>query len=226
MMGAVWAAAGSMIGLGLLMGFSPTTYALVVHLLTVARRPGRSVAWICVGLAAIATVMLVVFHFVDPDRLTELFRARASALLIRRGVDLVAGVLALAAGLAELADWRVDLPRRRRPRASHGGSPLHLVGLGVAAGIGLSAPVTMYVTGRVIASVTHDVVVAALLYLVFLAALVGPYLGAVVAWVRMPHLASSVKAFFERAARLDHRPIAGTVLLVIGLVFVLLAIVH
>ncbi|SPF67751.1 Glycolipid exporter Gap/Sap [Propionibacterium ruminifibrarum] len=225
-MGAVWAAAGSMIGLGLLMGFSPTTYALVVHLLTVARRPGRSVAWICVGLAAIATVMLVLFHFVDPDRLTDLFRARASALLIRRGVDLVAGVLALAAGAAQLVDWRVNLPRRRRPRASHGGSPSHLIGLGVVAGIGLSEPATMYVTGRVIASVTHDVVVAGLLYLVFLAALVGPYLGAVLAWVRMPRVADAVRTFFERAARLDHRPIAGAVLLGIGVVFVLLAIVH
>lgn len=225
-MGAVWAAVGSMIGLGLLMGFSPTTYALVVHLLTVARRPGRSVAWICVGLAAIATVMLVIFHVVDPDRLTALFRARASALLIRRGVDLVAGVLALAAGAAQLVDWRVNLPRRRRPRASHDGSPSHLIGLGVVAGIGLSEPATMYVTGRVIASVTHDVLVAGLLYLVFLTALVGPYLGAVLAWVRMPHVADAVKTFFERASRLDHRPIAGAVLLGIGVVFVLLAIVH
>ncbi|WP_316671093.1 hypothetical protein [uncultured Propionibacterium sp.] len=225
-MGAVWAAAVSMIGLGLFMGFSPTTYALVVHLLTGSRRPGRDIAWICVGLVAAATIMLVVFHFVDPERLTALLRLRASALLVRRGTDLVAGLLTLIAGLAQLVDWHLHAPRGRRPRAHRGERAPSMIGLGLADGIGLSEPATMYVTGRIIASTADGIAVGALLYLVFLVALVGPYLGAAAVWARVPRLADAMRRLFEHVSELDHRPAVGAVLIGVGIVFVLLAALH
>lgn len=91
--------------------------------------------------------------------------------------------------------------------------------------IGVSDMATMYVTGRVIASASKDLAVEAGLYLVFLVAVVGPYLLLAVLWSRFPGLAHRLTALTDRLSRLDLRPVLAVALLLAGAVFAVLGIV-
>ena len=74
----------SVIGLGLVMGFSPTIYALVLRILTQSTRPGRPVHFLTLGMVLGTTLLLLVFRAVDPQTLTALLEDRTKELLVRR----------------------------------------------------------------------------------------------------------------------------------------------
>ncbi|MCT1591251.1 hypothetical protein [Kocuria palustris] len=108
---AVVAATPMLLGLGLVVGFSPTLYGVSLRVLMRASRPEPLIAALAAGLAVGSTVMLLVFRTVDPNTWIDAVRSDVEAVLIRRAVDLVAAIVFLAAGA-------VVLRRARRPRAS------------------------------------------------------------------------------------------------------------
>lgn len=224
-MAALIGAAVSLLGLGLVMGTSPTLYAIVMKMLSTTTRPVRTVAWITVGVAIGTTVLLFVFRLVDPETITELLEARAERFLIRRTVDLVAAGLFIAAGV-----WM--LTRLRRPRGEpkpaatpRTEAPPLLIATGTLnALIGVSGMATMYITGRVIASASRDLLVEAGLYAIFLVAVVGPYLLLAVLWARYPGLGHRIRDVTDRFSHLDLRPLLAVALIVAGVVFAVLGL--
>lgn len=115
---AVIGAAVSLLGLGLVMGTSPTLYAIVMRMLSTTTRPVRTVGWIVVGVVIATTILLFVFRLVDPATITAIFASDAERFLIRRVVDLVAAAVFLAAGHGSCCTCAVPArpprPRRRR----------------------------------------------------------------------------------------------------------------
>lgn len=215
----------SMVGLGLVMGASPTLYAIVMRVLTTATDPVTAVRWITVGVGAGTTVLLLLFRVIDPETLTALVADRAGKLLVRRVVDLVAGAVFLVLAIrAVLGLRRPERPTKPAapPRLERPG-PMFLTGLANAL-IGVSGMATMYVTGRVLASASRDPLVLLVLYAVFLVAVVGPYLLLSVLWHRFPVLGHRVTALTGRLAAIDTRPLLVAALFLAAAVFLLLGI--
>ncbi|SIM20289.1 Protein of uncharacterised function (DUF2910) [Mycobacteroides abscessus subsp. abscessus] len=189
------AAGASLVGLGLVMGFSPSMYAVVLHLLTTENRPARLIRWLTLGIVLGATILMFAFRAVDPDVLARLLEDRTRELLVRRGVDLAAGLVFLL-----LAAWQWHRSRRplkpHRPPSPGDARPSRMVLIGLAnTFIGFSGPATMYVAGRAIRGAGHHHLwVEVLLYLVFLLGVVGPYLLAAWAWGAFPRAARAVLA--------------------------------
>ncbi|OIJ35505.1 hypothetical protein BK826_07105 [Rothia kristinae] len=218
------AAGASLVGLGLVMGFSPSLYAVVLHLLTTQTRPARLIRWLTLGVALGATILLFAFRAVDPDVLARLLEDRTRELLVRRGVDLTAGIVFL---LLAVWQWR----RSRRPLTPHkppspgDARPPRMLLIGLAnTFIGFSGPATMYVAGRAIrAAAHHHLGAGLLLYAVFLVGVTGPYLLAAWAWGTFPRAARLVRRGAAWISRQDVRPLVSVLLGAAGIVFLVLA---
>jgi hypothetical protein len=219
----------SLVVLGLTYGFSPPLYGVTLHLLARNRRPIRAVVYLTVGMALSATLLLLAFRTFDPTTLAKEFSGEVAHLLVQTVVDLVVGSLLLLAGL-------VFVVRARRPHAPtvHGRAESRspraqaqaLIGVGFAnTAIGVAPPVTTYVTGRVIGGMSEYLLVQFLGFLVFLAAIIAPYIAAAYLWRRLPTLSSRVARGWARLARIDLRPLVAWGLVVAGAVFLTLGAV-
>lgn len=222
------AASASLLGLGLVMGTSPTLYAIVIRLLTTSPRAFPAVRWVLLGVALGTTVLLLLFRVVDPRTLTAALRSNTEKLLVSSGIDLLAGLVFLAFGIRALL--RLRRPRREhRPSApagvEHEQRPWRLVLLGGAnAMIGVSGMATMYVTGRVITGASHDFAIQTLLYAVFLVMVLGPYVALTLAWQRLPAFAHLITRTLDRISTADTRPLLAAGLLVAAIAFLALGL--
>ena len=215
-----------LLGLGLVMGFSPTLYGYTLHELT--RGDSPAVRWMTVGLLAASTLLVIVFQFFDPTNITRLLRHRIDELLLRRGVDVAAGVVFLIAGVAMLVvdrDDRSSPPHPTRTRPVGRTSPWRalLVGFGNTL-VGFSGIATMYIVGRVASGVSAHLSLRALAYLVFALTLVAPYLLAAWAWTRYPGAAARLTRGYQRIAGRDFKRPVGVALLVAGAAFAALGL--
>ena len=80
-----------------------------------------------------------------------------------------------------------------------------------------------YLTGRTVESASGDVVFRAVLYAVFLAALVAPFVLLAWVWSRFPATTQKVTALYDRALAWDSRVVASAVMTVIGVLSLVLA---
>jgi len=91
--------------------------------------------------------------------------------------------------------------------------------------IGFVPPVTMYVTGRVIAGSTPFIPLQLVGYAIFLAAVAAPYLAAGYVWRRMPQFGKRMNRAYTRLLRRDLRPLVAWGLVAAGAVFLILGII-
>ena len=90
--------------------------------------------------------------------------------------------------------------------------------------LGFSGFATMYVVGRMLTGLSHDIAWQAVAYLPFLLTLVGPYLLAAWAWPRVPTAARRVTAVYDWVTTRDLRPLLGWGLVLAGLAFAVVAL--
>jgi hypothetical protein len=217
----------SLVLLGLTFGFSPPLYGVTLHLLARGGSPRRPITSLCIGMALSATVLLLAFRTFDPTTLASALSGQVAHLLVQTVVDLIAGVVLVMGGL--VFGWFARRPRRPATpahvhvREQH---PQAMIGVGFAnTAIGVWPPVTMYVTGRVIAGTTEHITLQLVGFAVFLAAVVGPYLAAGYLWRRMPALAARVNRAYARLLMRDLRPLVAWGLVIAGVVFLVLGAV-
>lgn len=219
----------SLVMLGLTFGFSPPLYGITLHLLARNGSPRRAILSLTTGMVLSATLLLLAFRTFDPSALAHELSLQVEHLLVQTVVDLVAGGLLVIGGF--LFAWL-----SRRPVAVSGGVPAHqrgrtehpqaMIGVGFAnTAIGVAPPVTMYITGRVIAGATTHLTLQFAAYAVFLAAVVAPYLGAAYAWRRIPGVSTRVTRVWARLMRLDLRRYIAWGLVIAGIVFLVIGIV-
>lgn len=225
--GHVLAALVGLVGLGVSMGFSPTLYDMALRVMTkrtTARGSLSGLLALTGGLAAASTLLLLVFRAVDPETLIALWRGRAEAFLVRRAVDLVAGVLLLLTALLAAFVWARRPPKvRKERRRSESGRRLFAIGF-VNTLVGVSGIATMYVTGRVITAASTQWWVRGVLYVVFLVALVGPYLAAGWAWERFVALQRMEARVHHWVTTHDLRGLAVAAVAAAGVVFLVLGL--
>lgn len=214
----------ALLGFGFAMGFSPTLYGVVLHVLTRSQRPWPSVLALVTGLAAGSTVLLLAFRTVDPHRWVQRLQGQVAAFLVQRVVDLAAAAVFLITGAILL--WQARRrPARPKPVRVRRGSTWAMLGIGfVNAAVGVTGPATMYVTGRVLTGMSSSVVWEAIAYIPFLVALTAPYLAVAWAWSRVPKLAEGVTHGYAWLTGRDLRPIVAWALIATSVVFAALGI--
>ncbi|HMS37268.1 MAG TPA: hypothetical protein PKA93_08920, partial [Arachnia sp.] len=179
-------AAVSLLGLGLVMGISPTLIAVALRVLAEVHRPNRAIGFMLAGLTVGSTALLLVLQIVDPRSFEALLTHDAEGVLVRRGVDLTAGSLFLVASVFLWVHARAPL-RPREPRRSPTGTPWEMMLIGALnAVVSVSGVATMYLTARLLRGASEDDVIRAIGYAVFVVALVSPYVLLAWAWERFP----------------------------------------
>lgn len=218
----------SLVLLGLTFGFSPPLYGVTLHLLVRGGSPRRSIISLTIGMGLAATLLLLIFRSFDPTTLVGILRLGFERLLVQTVVDLVSGVLLMIAGFVMLAvvKTRPRKPRRPAHETAANEHPRSMITVGfLNTAIGFVPPVTMYVTGRVIAGATPFIELQLVGYAVFLAAMAGPYLAAGYVWRRLPRVGARVNRAYARVLKRDLRPLVAWALVVGGAVFFVLGLV-
>ena len=213
-----------LIGLGIVMGFSPTLVATTLRILTGTPRPDRAVSYMLIGLILGSTAVLLLLQVVDPRSIEHALSEDADRLLVQRSVDLSAGAVFLAATI--LLSVRARRPRRAsRPRRTPSGKPSEMMLLGASSAIlSVSSIATMYMTARVIRGMSDEDPIRVLSYLVFALALALPYIALVVIWRRIPALASRITSLLARLSAADLRRWEAVLTAIAALVFLGLGI--
>lgn len=217
-------AAVSLLGLGAVMGFSPTLIAVSLRVLAGANRPHRAIGCMLVGLVVGSTALLLLLQVVDPRSFEALLTHDVESVLVRRSVDLTAGALFIAAAL--ILGMRARAPRRiRPPKRATSGNPWEMIAIGASnAVIGVSGVATMYLTARILRGASEDDALRVLGYAIFVAALIAPYVVLAWAWKRFPRASERITGFFSRIAAMDLRRAGAGVTLLVGLIFLGLGI--
>lgn len=226
---AVFAALPTLIGLGLALGMNPVLYGSTAD--TLAR--GVNVTSRLTALSAgMATALVVVVHGFNPANLVARVQHRADAVVEDRIIDLVVGIVLLVVAGA-FAVWSRSAPRAPagpEPAPADGdeaGESKSRTGLYVLGAtstvVGFTTLPIAYLTGRTVESASGDVVFRPVLYAVFLAALVAPFVLLAWVWSRFPATTQKVTALYDRALAWDSRVVASAVMTVIGVLSLVLA---
>lgn len=204
----------TLVGFGLGMGVNPALYGAMADMLARNVQAMAKLWWMLAGLAVGATLLLLIFHSFNPASIVAASKGKVDALLVNQTVDTVAAVVFVLAAIVVLL-WKRRIPvlpvkPKRAPKP--GARPFNYFFLGLGACIGFTTIPIMYLTGRLIAGVTSDLLLRGLAYGVFLAALAAPFLAVAWVWSRIPKLSDRITHFYASAQGWDYR-IALTVLL-------------
>ncbi|EYT63944.1 hypothetical protein G6031_10535 [Dietzia sp. CQ4] len=224
------AAVPTLVGFGLALGLSPALYGATADILARNRNVRARLTWLLSGLASGATALGLLLHGVNPANLVDQVRQRGDAVVENHVVDLVVGVVLLVAACAMVVWLRVVPVRPQRPeRAPDQNSPpaaLFVLGFSSAI-IGLTTLPIMYLTGRLVESVSSDPVLRLCAYLVFVLALVAPFVLLAWVWSRFPVATRKVTDVYERMLGWDTRWVSFGVMVFGGIALLVFAtLVH
>lgn len=216
----------TLLGFGLAMGLNPTLYAATADMLARNTSVVRRLSWMLLGLAGGATVLLVIFHSFDPTNIVAAFRGRFEAALVNRTIDSVVGIVFLiSAGLVVIWKLRAPALRVKPPKApKSSASSYGYFFLGISACIGFTTLPIMYLTARLITTLTTDVFVRPLAYGVFLVGLAAPFVVLAWVWSKVPALTARVTGFYARAMAWDYRRALAVSLVLAAVLFLGLAV--
>lgn len=216
----------TLIGFGLAMGLNPALYAATADMLARDVKVTTRLCWMLFGLAGGATLLLLIFHSFDPTNIVAAFRGRFDAALVNRTIDLVvAGLFLLAAALVTW--WKLRVPElrtkpKKTPKTRSAGYAYFFIGL--SACIGFTTLPIMYLTGRLITTLSSDLVIRVIAYGVFLLALAAPFVALVAVWSKFPALTAKATGLYVHAARWDYRRALIVLLVLAGALFLGLAL--
>ncbi|MDX2355445.1 GAP family protein [Dietzia sp. PP-33] len=209
------AAVPTLVGFALALGLSPTLYGATADILARNQNVRARLTWLLSGLASGATVLVLLLHGFDPATLVAEAHHRGDAMVEDRRVDLIVGVVLLVAAAA-MALWvRIvpDAPGGPTRDIDKNAPPASMFVLGFSSAIvGFTTFPIMYLTGRLVASLSTDPLLRLVAYSVFLVALVAPFILLAWLWSRFPVAARKVTAVYERMLGWDFRRVALVVL--------------
>ncbi len=176
------------------------------------------------GLILGATVILLALQVIDPHTLETLVSRDIEKVLVRHSVDLAAGALFLTAGII-MAVRRADLRNRRGRTGKPTGKAGAMVLIGISnTVISFSDFATMYMVARIVRAVSEDIIIRGIVYLVFIAAMIAPYVLLTWAWNRFPKVSAKLSAFFTRIANANLRPWATALTPLAAVIFLAMGI--
>lgn len=217
------AAVPTLVGFGLALGFSPVLYGATADILGRNQNVRARLTWLLSGLVSGATVLALLLHGLNPANLTAQVHDRADAVVENRVVDLVVGVILLLAAVA-LALWvRIvpDAPPRKVREPDKNAPPASLFVLGFSAAIvGITTLPIMYLTGRLVESLSTEPLLRLVAYAVFVVALVAPFILLAWIWSRFPVATKKVTEVYGRMLTWDFRWVACALMVFGGLLLI------
>lgn len=217
----------SLAGFGFTLGMNPALYGATVDLLARSKKPVVRLTWLLAGLMVGATGLFFVLQTLNPEHLVNTAKQDLDEAILNRIVDAVAGALFIIAGLAVLV-WRLRVPTMphksgKAPKENSGLWSYFILGMGSAI-IGFTTLPIMYLTGRVVTAATDNLALRAGLYAVFLLALIGPFALLAFVWSRFPKFSAAFQRQYTRLLSSDYRYLLAALGILIGAVFVGLAV--
>lgn len=198
----------ALIGFGLALGLNPALYGATADTLARGVNVVPRLGWLLAGLGVGATILLFALHSFNPDGLVSVVKHDMDAAVFNRTVDLAVGVLCflIAAGVGF---WKIRSPElapATGKKATSRANPASFFVLGLSSSvIGFTTLPIMYLTGRLVTGLSHDLLPRALAYCVFLVALGGPFVLLAWAWSRFPTATGKVTEAYTRALKWDYR---------------------
>ncbi|KHL19615.1 hypothetical protein CLV56_4066 [Mumia flava] len=211
----------SLAGLGLVMSFSPTLYALEVTVLTRADHPVRLSHVIVAGVLTGAAGMVLLLQVFNPDAWAQLLSGRVQAVLLQRGFDIVVGSAFVLVGVRLIARRREPRPERSKPRGRILESARTLfafTSLNTLASVGGAA--STYVALRLIREADGDLLLHTVAFAVFFAAIIAPYVLLLWGADRLPSLRARSEPAAEWLRAQPWHRIGGIALIAVGGVLV------
>lgn len=219
----------SLVGFGLAIGVNPALYGATADMLARDVEAAPRLRWMVGGLAVGATILVLIFHSFDPSRIVAASQGKLDAALVNRAVDVFTGVMFVLSAVA-VVWWKMRIPtlptkaaKESKETKQRSGSFSYFF-LGLGACIGFTTLPIMYLTGRLISGISTNLLVWLLAYAVFLIALAAPFFTLAWVWSRVPKLTARITDFYASARVWDYRRLLVILLLVVGLVFLGLAI--
>lgn len=182
----------TLVGLGLALGMSPILYGAVADTLARGRDVAARLTWLLAGLMSGAAVLVVV--------------AVAMALWVRR---------------VPVRRSAADQAPEAAPAPAPDAKPTAMFMLGATASVlGFTTLPIAYLAGRAIDGVGPDLALRGLALVVYLAALIAPFVLLAWVWTRFPAATKKVTAAYDTASAWDSRVVAVWVMAVIGVLLV------
>ncbi|PTM88746.1 Sap-like sulfolipid-1-addressing protein [Dietzia psychralcaliphila] len=217
------AAVPTLVGFGLALGFSPVLYGATADILGRNQNVRARLTWLLSGLVTGATVLALVLHGLNPANLLAQVHDRTDAVVENRFVDLTVGVILLlvAAGMALWVQIVPDAPPRKVREPDQNAPPASLFVLGFSAAIvGITTLPIMYLTGRLVESLSTDPFLRLIAYSVFVVALVEPFVLLAWIWSRFPVATTKVTEAYGRMLAWDFRWVACALMTFGGLLLI------
>jgi hypothetical protein len=218
---------GALLILGLVMGFSPTTFGIEIGELEHAKKHANEVRLrvmvIVVGVALAATILAALFLVVSPDTLHSLWTGKVRTIVEQRWLDAAVGVLLVTAGIIH---WRrAAQPRKKRRSFKNLDRPRVLLALVLGESlISTTGPATMYLVVRTIGTSRPELWPIG--YAVFLIGLAAPYAFLAFAITRMPGPARRLLQVQAALQRRDLRRPIASILIAAGVALMAWAVVE
>lgn len=219
----------ALIGYAIVFGIHPMLYGTTADLLARGGRVRSRLAWLLVGLVGGATGMFLLLHIVDPTRYLSAIERELKVKALDHMVDLYAGLIVLAAAAAVVI-WKLAKPTMTSQEIKLPGAGVEAIGYAL---VGLSCAVVgfttwplMYLVMRTVSGLSDHTLVTAPAFIVFLLALIFPFVFLSWIWSRFPKFTTKVTNLYTRVLALDYRWILAAVLALCGVGLLALAFIR
>ena len=214
--------AAILLGLGLAMAFSPTTFGIEIGAVEGSRDARQRVLVIAAAVAAASTLLALLFLVINPTALHALWTGKLQPIVEQRWVDGVVGLVLVTVGIVQ---WRrAAVPRREKHSQSRldRPGPLFLFVLAESL-VSTTGPATMYLVVHNLSTI-RPAALWPIGYLVFLVALVAPYVFLGIAVTRIPSAARWLSRLQSDLASRDLRRPIAVALMIAGALLVFVSV--
>lgn len=199
----LWILIGTLIGLialGVAASFSPTLYALTAAV-SQSKKPAELLRSKLYGIVVGILFLAALFQFFHPDALVNVFNSTVTALVISTWFHIIIGAVFIASGVIRLQSPVVrETPAAPRTPTLSGRWATASIGF-LKTSFKLSAVASVFVATRIIFEASPLAIGRLLLFTVFIAAALVPFVGLYFLFKRSPRLIVKARARFARIRR-------------------------
>jgi len=199
----LWILIGTIAGLvalGLVASFSPTLYALTAAV-SQSKQPVELLRSKLYGIVVGILFLAALFQFFHPDALVNVFNSTVTALVISTWFHILIGGIFIASGILRLQSPVIrEATTPPRPQAARGRWATASFGF-IKTSFKLSAVASVFVATRIIFEASPLAIGRLILFCVFIAAALAPFVGLFFLFRRSPRLIVRARAHFSRIRR-------------------------
>lgn len=220
----------SIVGLGLAVTFSPVLYAIELATLTQGKRPVYQALILLTSIATPLVLLILLFVLtINPAQPTplETLAEHPPKLITFPWVNALIGLACCVVGVGFfIASRRTSSPKlAHKTQALNKHSALFWFGLTKTL-VSASGVAALFIAIKLIKQSSGDFAIQTLLVLLLLAAAMLPFVAFLLMHIHLPHKFRSVQKVSDTVVSLRYYPVAGTVLAIVGVCFLVSGLIH